>query len=95
MGSSWSPDLESQGVIPSVMDEMFTRIEVESNTDFVVKVSFVEIHKVRSEHCSSRHVSRWVQNSANMATLQCSSQQQIEPQQQKQHSACVLLCCQL
>jgi hypothetical protein len=46
MGSSWSPDLESQGVIPSVMDEMFTRIEAESNTDFVVKVSFVEIHKV-------------------------------------------------
>jgi hypothetical protein len=46
MGSSWSPDLESQGVIPSVMDEMFTRIEVESNTDFIVKVSFVEIHKV-------------------------------------------------
>ncbi|WIA39358.1 hypothetical protein OEZ86_005467 [Tetradesmus obliquus] len=45
MGSSWSPDLESQGVIPSVMDEMFTRMEAESNTDFVVKVSFVEIHK--------------------------------------------------
>jgi hypothetical protein len=49
MGSSWSPDLESQGVIPSVMDEMFTRMEVESNTDFIVKVSFVEIHKVCNE----------------------------------------------
>lgn len=47
MGSAWSPEEEVEGVIPSVMDELFTRVETESSTDFTIKVSFVEIHKVR------------------------------------------------
>jgi hypothetical protein len=48
MGSAWSPEEEhnNQGVIPNVMDELFTRVEHETNTDFTIKVSFVEIHKV-------------------------------------------------
>jgi hypothetical protein len=52
MGSAWSPEEENQGVIPSVMDELFTRVEHEPNTDFTIKVSFVEIHKVCSRCCS-------------------------------------------
>lgn len=49
MGSAWSPEEENnnQGVIPNVMDELFTRVEHETNTNFTIKVSFVEIHKVR------------------------------------------------
>lgn len=53
MGSAWSPDEDNQGVIPSVMDELFTRVEHEPHTDFTLKVSFVEIHKVR--HTSHPH----------------------------------------
>eukprot|EP00775_Hariotina_reticulata_P005026 gene5026-5268_t len=45
MGSAWSPDMTITGVIPSVMDELFSRVDSTTNTDFTVKVSFVEIHK--------------------------------------------------
>ncbi|KAF8064520.1 KIN4A [Scenedesmus sp. PABB004] len=45
MGSSWSPDDRGGGVIPSVMDELFARIDEARDTEFTVKVSFVEIHK--------------------------------------------------
>lgn len=49
MGSAWSPDASSQqGVIPSVMEELFGRVDCCTSTDFTVKVSFVEIHKVRT-----------------------------------------------
>jgi len=48
MGSAWSPEEDNQGVIPEVMDELFSRVESEPNTDFAIKVSFVEIHKVHT-----------------------------------------------
>lgn len=54
MGSAWSPEEDNQGVIPSVMDELFTRVEHETSTDFTIKVSFVEIHKVRNSSCNAR-----------------------------------------
>jgi hypothetical protein len=47
MGSAWQPEADNAGVIPSVMDELFTRMELAQHTDFTVKVSFVEIHKAR------------------------------------------------
>jgi hypothetical protein len=55
MGSAWSPDMTTTGVIPSVMDELFSRVDGTTNTDFTVKVSFVEIHKVGS--CPAQHAS--------------------------------------
>jgi hypothetical protein len=46
MGSAWQPEEGNEGVIPNVMDELFTRVDTTHHTDFTVKVSFVEIHKV-------------------------------------------------
>lgn len=57
MGSAWSPEEEAQeGVIPTVMDELFSRVESEPNTDFMIKVSFVEIHKVCRRRSKQLHV---------------------------------------
>lgn len=64
MGSSWAADMENQGVIPSVMDEMFSRIDAATNTDFTVKVSFVEIHKV----CLRRYRQQLLSSTALPAT---------------------------
>ncbi len=65
----------NQGVIPSVMDELFSRVEVETNTDFTVKVSFVEIHKVGSARgtCTSSCSTVELQQIACMQHLQCTN----------------------
>jgi hypothetical protein len=48
MGSGFSPGGPARGVIPEVMEELFARIEAgKEGSEFSVRVSFVEIHKVR------------------------------------------------
>jgi hypothetical protein len=47
MGSGFTPGEESKGVIPEVLEELFGRISSTPDTDFTVRVSFVEIHRVR------------------------------------------------
>jgi kinesin family protein 4/21/27 len=50
MGSGFTPGEESKGVIPEVLEELFGRINSSPDTDFTVRVSFVEIHRV-SPNC--------------------------------------------
>ena len=48
MGSAFAPGAISGGVIPRVMDTIFGRIgAANADTDFTVRISFVEIHTVR------------------------------------------------
>ncbi len=46
MGSAFTPGGGSRGVIPKVMDTIFSKIEGTQGTDFTVRVGFVEIHTV-------------------------------------------------
>jgi len=46
MGSAFTPGGGSRGVIPKVMDTIFSRIEATEGIDFTVRVGFVEIHTV-------------------------------------------------
>lgn len=48
MGSAFTPGGSSQGVIPKVMDSIFSRIASTDGTEFTVRVGFVEIHTVSS-----------------------------------------------
>ena len=50
MGSAFSFGRTSRGVIPSVMDTLFAHIAERPDTDFTVRVGFVEIHQVREEN---------------------------------------------
>jgi hypothetical protein len=54
MGSGFTPGEEASGVIPQVMEELFSRVSSTQGIDFTVRVSFVEIHKV----CHSVHESK-------------------------------------
>ena len=47
-GSAFSYGRSSSGVIPDVMDMLFSRIAEADGTDFTVRVGFVEIHQVRA-----------------------------------------------
>jgi len=50
MGSSTlMPGPSEQGVIPKVMQDIFQRIAAAQDTDFIVRVGFVEIFNVRSQ----------------------------------------------
>ena len=46
MGSAFTPGGSTQGVIPSVMDDIFARISSTKDADYTVRVGFVEIHQV-------------------------------------------------
>ena len=46
MGSAFTPGGSTQGVIPSVMDDIFMRIGSTKDADYTVRVGFVEIHQV-------------------------------------------------
>ena len=46
MGSAFTPGGNSRGVIPRVMDTVFSKIGASQDTDFTVRVGFVEIHTV-------------------------------------------------
>ena len=46
MGSAFQPNNPSRGVIPKVMEAIFSRIASTKDTVFTVRVGFVEIHKV-------------------------------------------------
>ena len=57
MGSAFSPGCEPSGVIPHVMDAIFSRItRAPRDVDFTVRVGFVEIHKVQLLSAGSRHI---------------------------------------
>ena len=47
MGSHFSPPEKPKGVIPDVLGSMFGRIFSETETEFSLRVGFIEIHKVR------------------------------------------------
>jgi kinesin family protein 4/21/27 len=48
MGSGFTPGGPCRGVIPEAMEELFARVEAgKEGVEFSVRVSFVEIHKVR------------------------------------------------
>lgn len=50
MGSGFTPGGPGRGVIPEVMDELFARVAAgKEGVDLSVRVSFVEIHKVRGD----------------------------------------------
>jgi excinuclease UvrABC helicase subunit UvrB len=46
MGSHFSPPEMPKGVIPDVLASMFSRIFSETETQFSLRVGFIEIHKV-------------------------------------------------
>jgi kinesin family protein 4/21/27 len=46
MGSQFSPGVPCIGVIPSVVDDIFGRMARVGDTEFTVRVSFIEIHQV-------------------------------------------------
>lgn len=46
MGSAFQPGVASDGVIPNVMNTIFSRISTTKDAEFTVRVAFVEIHKV-------------------------------------------------
>jgi len=47
MGSAFTPGGEARGVIPSVMEDIFRRVEAAPrDISYTVRVGFVEIHKV-------------------------------------------------
>ena len=46
MGSAFTPGGNSRGVIPRVMDTVFSKMGATQDTDFTVRVGFVEIHTV-------------------------------------------------
>ena len=46
MGSHFSPPEKPKGVIPDVLGSMFGRIFSETETEFSLRVGFIEIHKV-------------------------------------------------
>lgn len=50
MGSAFTPGGGGKGVIPRVMDTIFSRIEGMPETVMNVRVGFVEIHTVRLPH---------------------------------------------
>ena len=54
MGSGFTPGEQASGVIPQVMEELFSRVTCSQGVDFTVRVSFVEIHKVCHTVQSSR-----------------------------------------
>lgn len=47
MGSSYNSDGSRAGVIPDVLSSIFSRVAATRNAEFTIRVSFVEIHKVR------------------------------------------------
>jgi hypothetical protein len=48
MGSAFTAGQEAHGVIPNVMESIFSRIAATKDAEFTVRVGFVEIHKVQS-----------------------------------------------
>lgn len=59
MGSAFTPGGCGRGVIPKVMDTIFSRIEAASDTVTNVRVGFVEIHTVSLPlHCPHTHMYR-------------------------------------
>ncbi len=48
MGSAFEIGTATHGIIPLAMDTLYNRISVTPNADITVRVSFVEIHQVRS-----------------------------------------------
>ena len=55
MGSAFVAHGAKQGVIPSAMHTIFNRVKADCNTDFTIRVGFVEILTVSQEgnHVSS------------------------------------------
>lgn len=56
MGSEYKPGGKSVGVIPEAINAIFNRIAVSKDAEVTVRVSFVEIHKVRG---SMQHAGPW------------------------------------
>lgn len=54
MGSAFTPGGNYNGVIPNVMDTIFTRIASMPEADFTVRVGFVEIHQVKRQQQGSQ-----------------------------------------
>lgn len=52
MGSAFEIGTATHGIIPLAMDTLYSRISVTPNADITVRVSFVEIHQVRSGGCT-------------------------------------------
>jgi kinesin family protein 4/21/27 len=48
MGSQFSPGVPCTGVIPQVVEEIFSRMSKIMDTEFTVRVSFIEIHQASS-----------------------------------------------
>lgn len=53
MGSEYKPNGHCSGVIPDAINAIFSRIESTRDSECTVRVSFVEIHKVRFQECAS------------------------------------------
>ena len=49
MGSAFTPGGRCEGVIPCAMVDIFARVAETTDAEFVIRVSYVEIFKVKSE----------------------------------------------
>lgn len=64
MGSAFGVEAsKADGVIPSAIDTIFARIASNSNTDFAVRVGFVEIFTVS---CSVQQTLKCAQHDASL-----------------------------